>query len=138
MYIKINGTKSVKRLRDGKIIPRNGSNKDYQEYLHWSAQNQTLSAPPKDPKLLRQEIVEKTQERLDLFAKTRGYDGILSACSYDPSTDVLFKQDAERAVYLRDLTWRTLYAHLEKINTGEAEIPTSFSDVEPLLPELTW
>lgn len=138
MYIKIDGTTSVKRLRDGKIIPRNGSNKDYQEYLHWSAQNQTLSALPKSPKQLREEIVQKTQARLDEFAKTRGYDGILSACSYDPSTDALFRQDAERAVHLRDLTWRTLYAHLDKINKGEAPIPTSFSDVEPLLPELTW
>ena len=41
--------------------------------------------PLKSTEQLMQEIVSSTQQRLDDFAKTRNYDGILSACTYATS-----------------------------------------------------
>ena len=35
-----------------------------------------------DPPSLQAMVVQATQERLDDFARTRNYDGILSACTY--------------------------------------------------------
>lgn len=138
MYQEIKGTTAVKRLMDGKYIARNPQNPEYIEYLKWKASNRPHPAAPKSPEAVKEEIVAKTQERLDQFAQTKGYDGILSACSYDPSADPKFKQDAERAVFLRDLTWRTLYSLLDEVLEGTRPVPQDFSDVEGLLPVLTW
>lgn len=42
---------------------------------------------------ISQRIVNKTQKRLDEFAKTRNYDGILSACTYAVSDVPKFKAE---------------------------------------------
>ena len=78
------------------------------------------------------------QLRLDAFASTKGYDSILSACSYAASTDPKFATEGQRAVALRDATWSAAYALFTKVTSGEIPEPSSFADIEPLLPELSW
>jgi hypothetical protein len=87
---------------------------------------------------LQQSIVDATQQRLDEFARTRNYDGILSACTYATSNIPKFAAEWQVAVNLRDATWATLYQILEEIQAGQREAPTGFSDIEPLLPPLEW
>ena len=87
---------------------------------------------------LQQSIVDATQQRLDSFARTRNYDGILSACTYATSNVPKFAAEGQVAVNLRDATWATLYQILEEVQTGQRETPTGFSDIEPLLPPLEW
>ena len=87
---------------------------------------------------LQQSIVDATQQRLDDFARTRNYDGILSACTYATSTVPKFAAEGQVAVNLRDATWAALYQILEEVQAGQREAPTGFSDIEPLLPPLEW
>ena len=83
-------------------------------------------------------IVEETQKRLDDFAKTRLYDGIMSLCTYANSSIPRFAAEGIRGVELRDQTWAALYAILEEVESGARPIPTSFQDIESELPSLTW
>lgn len=87
---------------------------------------------------LQSSIVTATQERLDSFTATRGYDGILSACTYAASTVPRFAADAQRCISLRDTTWAALYALLADVQAGTKPMPASFADVAPLLPVLSW
>jgi hypothetical protein len=88
--------------------------------------------------LLKQSIVASTQARLDDFAKTRNYDSILSATTYATSTIAKFQQEGQYAVSVRDQTWQKLYQILQEVETGARPIPSSFQDIEPLLPPLAW
>lgn len=83
-------------------------------------------------------IVAATQSRLDSFAKTRNYDGILSACTYATSSIPKFAEEGQYAVNARDTTWATLYSYMAEVKAGTKPVPSGFSDVEPILPALYW
>lgn len=87
---------------------------------------------------LQDGIVAATQQRLDDFARTRNYDSILSACTYATSSVPKFAAEGQYAVNARDMTWATLYALMADVQAGNWAMPTSFDDVEPLLPVLEW
>lgn len=91
-----------------------------------------------DPPSLQEQVVGVTQRRLDDFARTRNYDGILSACTYATSTVPKFAAEGQYAVQARDATWAALYALLEEVQAGQRPVPESFDDVAPLLPALEW
>lgn len=95
-----------------------------------------LSLP--DPPSLQERVVTATQQRLDDFARTRNYDGILSACTYATSTVPKFQAEGQYAVQVRDATWAALYALLDEVQAGTRQVPESFDDVTPLLPPLEW
>ena len=87
---------------------------------------------------LAQNVVQATQQRLDTFARTRGYDGILSACTYATSTVSKFAAEGQAAVNMRDATWARLYALLDEVQAGTRPVPAGFADIEPELPALEW
>ena len=78
------------------------------------------------------------QCRLDDFARTRNYDGILSACTYATSTVPKFKAEGQACVNLRDATWAAAYDVLAKVQAGQRAMPTSIADIEADLPALVW
>ena len=87
---------------------------------------------------LYNDIINFTQKRLDDFAQTRNYDGILSAASYATSTNLKFQTEGQYCVDVRDLTWAKLYEILAEIQAGTRQAPNSFSDIESELPVLSW
>ncbi len=87
---------------------------------------------------LQEGIVSNTQKRLDEFAKTRNYDGILSACTYVTSAVPKFQAEGQYCVNARDTTWATLYQILAEVQAGTRPMPTGYDDVAPLLPVLEW
>ena len=87
---------------------------------------------------LQAEIVIATQQRLDAFAQTRNYDGILSLCTYATSALPKFQVEGQYGVTIRDATWAKLYEMLAEITSGTRPIPGGFADVEPELPILEW
>lgn len=95
-------------------------------------------SPPRDPAELQTEIVTATQQRLDDFARTRNYDGILSLCTYATSTVQKFKAEGQYGVTARDATWAKLYEMLAEVEAGTRPMPTGFEDIEPELPVLAW
>ena len=84
------------------------------------------------------EIVDATQKRLDDFAKTRNYDGILSACTYATSAVPQFQAEGQYCVSARDATWTVLYQILAEVQAGTRPAPTGYADIEPDLPSLSW
>lgn len=87
---------------------------------------------------LQADIVAATQARLDDFARTRNYDGILSAATYAFSAVPRFQAEGQYAVDARDSTWDALYTILAEVLAGTRPAPASFADIEPDLPVLEW
>lgn len=84
-------------------------------------------------------VEESAQAMLDAFARTKNYDGILSATTYAASSVPSFAADGAYAVLVRDQVWAALYALMEHIKAGIVPMPTSFEiDVKPVLPVLAW
>ena len=81
---------------------------------------------------IQKQMTYAVQVALDSFARTRGYDGIMSACSYSNSTDAQFKLEADYCIQLRDTTWRMGYAILAEVKAGNRPVPT----VDELIAEL--
>lgn len=81
---------------------------------------------------IQKRLTDAVQYALDSFAQTRGYDGIMSACSYANSTDAQFKIEADYCITLRDETWRMGYAIVADVKAGLRPIPT----IEELIDEL--
>lgn len=84
------------------------------------------------------QVVTAVQVRLDDFARTRNYDGILSVCTYATSAVPKFAAEGQAAVNLRDATWATLYGILAQVQAGTRAMPSSFADIETELPALSW
>lgn len=93
---------------------------------------------PLSPEVIQEIVITSVQQRLDSFARERGYDSILSACTYATSSIPQFVQDSKTCTDARDNTWAVLYDLLEQVKQGFADMPQSYADVEPLLPTLTW
>lgn len=90
------------------------------------------------PQLPTQEqYVALAQARLDAFARTRNYDGILSACTYAGSAIRRFAVEGDYAVAARDSTWATCYDLLGQVQLGEIPQPT-LDEFEAMLPALEW
>ena len=87
---------------------------------------------------LIEQITAATQARLDTFARTRNYDGILSACTYASSTIQKFQTEGQYCVNARDATWASLYTIMGEVEAGTRPRPAGFTDIAPDLPVLTW
>lgn len=83
-------------------------------------------------------VVTATQARLDTFANTRNYDGILSACTYASSAVPKFQSEGQYCVNARDNTWAALYTLMADVQAGTTPMPATIDEVVALLPELTW
>jgi hypothetical protein len=104
----------------------------WQQYLDEVAAG-TAIVLPADP-LTVEQAVEIVQEWLDAQAQTRGYDGILSACTYATSTVPRFRVEASAAVIGRDNAWADCYSIMAGVQAGERQAP---ANKEALLAELT-
>ena len=103
----------------------------------WSAA-EISEAQATQTEALQDSIITATQARLDSFARTRNYDGILSACTYATSGVPKFAGEGQAAVDARDATWATLYTILGEVQAGTRPVPTGFADIEADLPVLVW
>lgn len=88
---------------------------------------------------IRQKALEaQLQKRLDDFAATRGYDGIMSAATYATSTNAKFSSEGQYAVEIRDTTWAKAYELLAEVHNGTRPMPSSIADFESELPVMQW
>lgn len=96
--------------------------------------------PPVEEKTadqIKSEIISAIQQRLDTFAQTRGYDGILSAGSYAGSTIAKFATEGQYCVAARDAHWSAGYAILADVESGVRALPT-VDMVLAEMPVLAW
>jgi hypothetical protein len=139
MSYQINSRGDYLRTSDGAVIPVDPDNRDYQEYLKWLSDGNTLEPiPGPTPQELQAAVVDAVQTRLDDFAKTRGYDSILSACTYATSRIPKFAAEGQYAVDVRDHYWAGCYTILGEVVAGVRPMPASADEVLALLPPLEW
>lgn len=90
-----------------------------------------------DVSVLYKAFESATQKHLDDFAKQKGYDNILSACTYATSTNTTRTQEGQKAVITRDALWDYYFDKLEMYSKPGATIPTVQEYIAEL-PILTW
>lgn len=78
---------------------------------------------------------EKTQELLDAKAREKGYDDILSACSY-AGYDNDFRAEGEAFGIWRARVWKYGYGLLSAIAEGKHKMPKSFDEILAEMPTL--
>ena len=83
------------------------------------------------------EYTSSVQNHLDTEAKTRNYDGILSACTYAGSSVPKFAAEGQACVLWRDSVWASCYAILEEVQAGQRQPPT-VPELLALLPVIAW
>lgn len=105
---------------------------------NWVIRSATAQESAAYKAALQDSIVQATQQRLDAFAQTRQYDGILSACTYATSPTPKFAAEGQYCVAQRDATWAKLYQMMAEVEAGTRPVPSGFDDIESELPALVW
>lgn len=86
MYKQIYQSTSILRLADGAIIPADSGNRDYQEYLAWSALGNTaLPADQPTPEQLAKQA-EITQAPITARQYFLGHQAAIDFVRLDPTT----------------------------------------------------
>lgn len=81
--------------------------------------------------------INSVQAMLDVAAQTRGYDGILSACTYATSSNTQFAAEGQACVYWRDSVWSKCYEILAEVQSGTRQPPT-ITELLIEMPNITW
>lgn len=109
-----------------------------EEEIEADARETYLQSPQAQAARLIPAIQQAVQARLDTFARTRHYDGILSACTYATSAVPQFRADGQYCVQVRDATWATCTDILAAVQSGVRTLPSGYAEIEPELPPLEW
>lgn len=89
------------------------------------------------PAEIQAELTKAVQAYMDAKVQERGYDGILSACSYVNTGIERFDNEGAACRAWRSAVWEKCYAILAEVQAGARAVPT----VEELineLPKLEW
>lgn len=138
-YKYIDSSNSVVRRIDDDGVSRSSCPIENPQFIGWlAAGNTPLPADPPTVGQIIADITTATQARLDSFARTRNYDGILSASTYATSTHPQFASEGQYCVIARDATWSALYVVMAEVEAGTRPMPDGYQDIEPDLPALVW
>ena len=121
---------------------------EHQALLEGQSQGKIISAdksgkpvlkdpPPPTPEQIIAQYTAAVQKHIDDFARTRGYDGIMSAATYATSTVPKFKAEGQYAVEARDATWAKCYEVLAAVEAGSRPMPP-LDELLAELPVLAW
>lgn len=83
------------------------------------------------------DCVNAVQKYMDTFARTRGYDNMMSACSYASSSIPSFASEGGYCLKMRDAIWQQCYTLLAQYKAGQTTISNA-AELIALLPVLTW
>lgn len=139
MYQLTESGNSVIRLADGMSIPLPPSEREGRKYAEWlAAGNTPQPAPGPSAEELFQFSSMQAQQRLDNFARARGYDGILSLCSYSTDPDPVYSSEGRSGVLARSQTWGALRVIRDSVLSGQRPMPGTWAEIESELPPLVW
>lgn len=108
----------------------------YNEYRELAIEygNEPEEPTPEEIKTL---VVSAVQNHLDEISRTRGYDGILSLCTYANSTIDKFRLEGQAGVNWRDSCWSFCYQLMDDVANGRRTLPT-INEVLSELPNIEW
>jgi hypothetical protein len=101
---------------------------------------------------LKNAIMAQVQERLDNFAKEKGYDDVNSTSKYQNISDdeiallplkertviETFRTECRLIAVKTALTWAVLTGVLHDVEQGLRPVPGGYSEIEAELPVLSW
>lgn len=138
-YVYVAPVEAPKAQWNQKVVESDPVKINGQWRQNWQMVDMTESEMEEAVARIQADFSDKVQRRLDDFARTRNYDGILSACSYaTDTTSEKFRSEGEYSVYVRSLTWSKMYEIVEEVLSGSRPMPESFADIEADLPVLEW
>ena len=82
-------------------------------------------------------LTSAIQSTLDEKAQERGYDSILSLCTYATSPTAKFSKEGQAGVSWRDEVWAKGYTILDDVESGTRAIPTA-DELLAELPDFVW
>jgi len=82
-------------------------------------------------------LTDAMQSHLDRTAQERGYDGILSLCSYATSTNARFGPEGQAGVTFRDAVWAYGYQIIAEVQAGTRPVPST-AELVVALPSIVW
>lgn len=94
--------------------------------------------PPKTPEQIFLEFQASFQSILDAEAKTHGYDGILSLCTYATSSIQKFRDEGQAGVVWRDQFWAKGYEIVAEVEAGTRPMPESVEELLAEMPVMMW
>lgn len=83
-------------------------------------------------------IVDMVSKNLDVFAQTKNYDSIVSACTYSTSSVQKFAEDGAYCIELRSATWAKVYEIFGEIDSGVRQLPSGYDEIKGELPVMQW
>lgn len=83
------------------------------------------------------ELTAAVQGYMDTIARARGYDSILSLCSYATSSNPLFAAEGQAGVNFRDGCWGVSHRIADDVRAGQRPIPTQQGVLDEL-PVMQW
>lgn len=89
------------------------------------------------PDEIKQMLIDGVQNWMDEIAMSRGYDSILSACSYIKTGVERFDTEGQQAREWRSQVWIYCYNYLDEVLAGNRSIPTLEELIEEL-PKIDW
>lgn len=90
-----------------------------------------------DADKVKAEMTAAVQAYMDAKAQERGYDGILSACSYVDTGVTRFDSEGAACREWRSAVWNKCYEILGEVLAGMRAVPTT-AELIAELPELEW
>lgn len=93
--------------------------------------------PPPTPEQIIADMTAKVQAHMDVKARERNYDGILSLCTYATSVVPKFAAEGQAGVEWRDAVWARCYEILADVQAGTRPTPTAEQLIAEL-PIFTW
>ena len=104
----------------------------------WTVQQASPQEIAERQQDIRDAMTARVQQRLDDFARTRGYDNIVSACSYATSTHAKYGPEGRYCVTARENTWDVMFSIEAQVQAGLRPIPMTYEEIESELPVLEW
>ena len=122
-----------------------------QEQLIWTANERFISDSALTPSEVQAEffnlfvdspgtqamLTKAVQDYMDATVQARGYDGILSACSYVDTGVEKFDNEGAKCREWRSAVWAKCYEVLDDVLQGNRAIPTA-EELLAMLPKLEW
>lgn len=99
------------------------------------ASGRPIAIDPPPPSMEQQlaALQQAVQEHLDSTAIAKGYDSILSACSYAGAPNA-FQAESVAFITWRGAVWEACYAMLAAFQAGQAAVPTKDELLDALPP----
>ncbi len=99
--------------------------------------SQTVTLAAEADSVVKARYMGYAQTVLEEAAQGRGYDSIISVCSYANSTNPTYAAEATAAIVGRDNVWTTAFLIYSQVLAGEIPLPTK-AEFLSMLPAIEW